>query len=273
MSQNPRLSVSSWSLHRTLGRPEFYGAALGEIPQDSHNRGEVTLLGLPERLAGFGIRTLEICHFHLPEVDGGYLAELRGELETHGVELWSLLVDDGDLTHPEHAERDLNWIEGWLGVAEQLGAKNVRVIAGKQPANSETLDQARRYLELLTRIAALRGVRVLTENWFDLVAHPADLLWLLDQLQGDLGLCFDFGNWNGPHKYENLEAIAQYATSCHTKAAFSSEGVLDRDDYVRCLDITRAAGFAGPYTLIFDGPGDEWAGLAAEREVVAPYLV
>ena len=31
--------------------------------------------------------------------------------------------------------------------------------------------------------------------------------------------------------------------------------------------------FAGPHTLIYDGPGDdEWEGLAIEREVVNPYL-
>ena len=48
---------------------------------------------------------------------------------------------------------------------------------------------------------------------------------------------------------------------------------MDTEDYVQCLDLAQAAGFAGPHTLIYDGPGDdEWEGLALEREVVNPYL-
>ncbi len=48
---------------------------------------------------------------------------------------------------------------------------------------------------------------------------------------------------------------------------------MEREDYVQCLELARAAGFSGPYTLIYDGPhDDEWAGLRLERDVVAPYL-
>jgi hypothetical protein len=44
------------------------------------------------------------------------------------------------------------------------------------------------------------------------------------------------------------------------------------DDFCRCLDLARAAEFAGHYVLIFDGPGDERASLAQMAEVVRPYL-
>jgi len=48
---------------------------------------------------------------------------------------------------------------------------------------------------------------------------------------------------------------------------------LDTTDYTQCLEITAAANFAGPYTLIYSGPGDdEWAGLAWEMQMVQPYL-
>ena len=86
---------------------------------------------LPARLAAFGITTLEICHFHLPDLDTGYLSELRSALQAANIELFSLLIDEGDLTHPDHAERDLAWIGRWLEIAEHLGARRARVIAGK----------------------------------------------------------------------------------------------------------------------------------------------
>ena len=77
----PRLSVSTWSLHRQLGKPGFTGPAHGmQIPIETHNKGPISLLELPARVAEFGIRTLEICHFHLPSVEQSYLSELRAAL-------------------------------------------------------------------------------------------------------------------------------------------------------------------------------------------------
>src|SRR5947209_5352735 len=100
-AQRPRLSVSTWSLNRTLGQPQFYGVDnQHNIPVDTHNKGVLSLLELPAHIARFGISTLEICHFHLPSLDKGYLAELRGALAAAHVELFSLLIDDGDITHP-----------------------------------------------------------------------------------------------------------------------------------------------------------------------------
>jgi sugar phosphate isomerase/epimerase len=80
------------------------------VPLQSHERGEVSLLELPARLAEFGVHTLEVCHFHLPSRDAQYLAALRGAMEAANVELWSLLIDDGDLSHAENGARDAQHI-------------------------------------------------------------------------------------------------------------------------------------------------------------------
>lgn len=272
ISAKPRLSVSTWSLHRTLGDPVIYGPG-EQIPLDTHGRGEVSLLQLPGRLASFGIKTLEICHFHLPSLERGYLQEMRSELESAGVELFNLLVDAGDITHPISGERDADWISQWIDVASLLGAQRTRVIAGKARPTEETMALSIRRLRVLARQAEEQGVRLMTENWFALLPDAQHVLSLLDALEGHVGLCLDFGNWRGPEKYDEFVQIAPRAESCHTKATFNGPNVLDREDYVRCLEITRQAGFHGPYTLIYDGPDDnEWQGLALEREVVLPYL-
>lgn len=269
-----RLSVSTWSLHRTLGDYSVYGPDAEKPLTDAANkRGEVTLLELPARLATFGISTLEICHFHLPSLDSGYLKELRATLEHENVELFSLLIDAGDITHPQHGERDLAWIRSWIEVAGQLGARRSRVIAGKSSPTAENLQTSVLGLRQLADTAEAHGVRLMTENWFGLLSQPVAVRTVFEQLNGRIGLCFDFGNWSGPTKYEALTAIAPYAESCHTKAHFSENDELDEQDYVRCLDITREAGFSGPYTLIYDGPNpDEWNGLSRERQVVVPYI-
>jgi sugar phosphate isomerase/epimerase len=228
-------------------------------------------LDLPARIAAFGIRTLEICHFHLPTRDAAYLNELRSALDSAGVELFTILIDDGDITHPEHGKRDQAWISGWLETAGQLGARCSRVIAGKT-TGEEALGRSLAAMSELVDVAESNGVRLMTENWFGVFADPTSVQQVMEPLAGRAGLCFDFGNWKGANKYDDLAQITQYAESCHAKCSFTEPLNADREDYLRCLDLTRAANFSGPYTLIYDGPdNDEWAGLSVERDMVAPY--
>ena len=271
----PRLSVSTWSLHRALGLtyPNSPGADGKPTAVETYGPGSITLLDVPARLAAMGIATLEICHFHLPSRESAYLSELRAALDAAGVELFSLLIDDGDITHPDHGDRDLAWISRWIETAGELGAKRARVIAGKSEPSDVALQQSRAGFSLLATQGQAQGVRVMTENWFALLSRPQDVLSLLDDLEGAVGLCLDFGNWGGPTKYDDLAAIAPRAESCHAKCRFPAPGEMDTDDFRRCLDITRDAAFSGPYTLIYDGPGDdEWSALAMERDFVLPYL-
>lgn len=273
-SNRARLSVSTWSLHRSLGRPKIYGPeATGPQSATPTTSPAFTLLELPARIAAAGIHTLEICHFHLPSTEPSYLKQLRTAIENAGVELWQLLIDAGDVTDPQTAPRDIEWIKHWIDVAGQLGATRARVIAGKAEPSAATLATSQQALRALAEYAKARNVRVMTENFYSLTSTPQAVLTLLDGLQGEVGLLADFGNWKGAQKYADLAQIFPRAESCHAKCHFSGPGQLDRDDYVHCLELTRAAGFAGPYTLIYDGPSDdEFEGLRLERDIVAAYL-
>ena len=275
MTAQARLSVSTWSLHRTLGLtyPDSPERECDGKAVETYGSVSMSLLELPERIAGIGIHTLEICHFHLYRQDTGFLQELRAALAAAEVELFSLLIDDGDITSPDHAERDLAWIGRWLEVAGMLGAQRARVIAGKADTSPEALEQSKAGLTVLAQQAADQGVRLMTENWFPTLSTPQAVNWLLDEMDGQVGLCADFGNWNGPTKYDDLAAILPRAESCHAKCSFAAPQTADREDYLRCLDLTQAAGFSGPYTLIYDGPSDhEWSGIGEEIEMVRPYL-
>ena len=48
-----------------------------------------------------GIGTLEICHFHFPDTDATTLRELRAALDVAGVELFSILIDMGDISNAD----------------------------------------------------------------------------------------------------------------------------------------------------------------------------
>lgn len=273
----PEMAVSTWSLHRELG-PMYWDVALQpDAPPDlTFGPGHATLLDAPEIAAGLGVRYLEVCHFHFPRLDSAYLAELHARLERAGVRFLTLLIDTGDVTaeDADARERDMAHIRRWIEVAAEAGARQVRVIAGDAAPDPEGA-AVRRSIEGLAALrgyAASLGVGLITENWRQLTMRPAELLAILDGLGGEVGLCADFGNYKGPAKYDDLAMILPRASTIHAKAEFPRAGELDMEDFCRCLDLSRDAGFGGQYVLIFDGPGDELESLARMAGVAKPYL-
>ncbi|MBZ9935869.1 TIM barrel protein [Mesorhizobium sp. BR1-1-16] len=274
MDLTPQLAVSSWSLHRTLGRtwPNRPDNDVTPPAEPSWGEGSITLLEFPAVVATLGIDRVEICSFHIESRDAAYLAKLKAALASSGVTLQTLLIEYGDPSDSATADRDVAWMERWIDAAAELGAEKARVIAGKAKPSPEALDRSAAGLKQLGTYGAARGVEVVTENWFDLLATPQDVDGLFARLDGTVKLNGDFGNWDGPGKYEALRAIFPRAVCCHAKGDFSS-GALDTEDYAACLEAATEAGFHGPYTLIYDGPDDdELTHIAIERDFIRDYF-
>ena len=268
---SPALAVSSWSLHRTLGltypnRPD-HDVALA--PEPTYGVGKLSLLDMPAAVvAALDVHRIEVCSFHLTSREADYAAAFRAALQKAGVRFQTLLIEYGDISNPATAERDLAWIERWIDTAALFGAEQARVIAGRAEPTREAPDRSIAGLTRLGHYGEARGVRVVTENWFELLPGPREVRYLFDRLDDTVGLNGDFGNWSGPAKYDDLEAIFDLATCCHAKADFGG-GVLHAEDYRRCLMAADAAGFRGPLTLIYDGPDDdEFGNLAIERDFI-----
>lgn len=266
-----RIAVSTWSLHRMLGTVYPHDLDTLQIGPRTPTYGEgwESLLDIPSAIANHDIHRLEIVSMHLPSRDAIYLGELKSALSTMGVTLQTLLIDAGDISDPATSARDAGWIANWIETANELGAERARIIAGKQKPTPEALALSVKTLAQLADGNAGSPVRLTTENWFDLLAEPAQVNYVLDTLEGRIGLNADFGNWGGPTKYADLRAIFNRAETCHAKSSFIG-GRLDETDYAACIEAAEAAGYAGPYTLIFDAdePG-EWDGLAIQKAFVA----
>lgn len=277
-----RIMTSSWSLHRTLGQSMYQWPDLQGAPVlQGSGQGELTLLQLPAQLAARGIGMLELCHFHFARLDDGYLNELRQALDDNAIELFSILIDAGDITHPDAARRaeEVTWIRAWMEIAARCGARCVRVIAGDaEPMTNgawhdcESVQLSAEHLRALAGFGRELGIDVLTENFRALGNNACALNAVLDLCAGAVGLCADFGNFKGPDKYDDLAAILPRATSVHAKADFSEQMQMNREDFTRCLGLAKDANFTGPYSLIFASPGDEWQGLEQTRQVVAEWL-
>ncbi|HEU0163894.1 MAG TPA: sugar phosphate isomerase/epimerase, partial [Thermomicrobiales bacterium] len=226
----------------------------------------LSLLDLPAQLREHGYDALQLCHFHLPSRSASYLAELRESLAGSRIELDALLVDDGDLTSDKDGDLVEGWIGEWLDTAATLGARRVRLSAGRSTPSAETVQES------ATRLARLAAnhpeVRVITENWQELTPDAGTVLSLLELAGDGVGLMIDLGNWSGPDKYAELARIAPLAESCHAKCHFTGS-VADGEDYLASLAILKESGYDGPLALIYDGrDDDEWTKLDVEYEMV-----
>jgi len=251
-----RLAISTWSLDGLL-------------------QSGVPLLSLPAQLAQHRMTTLELCHFHLPTTEPAYVDGLRQALQAAGIELYSVLIDTGDITAPDLAQRsaDIQTIRDWIGVAAALGAGGVRIDAGRQPPTPEVMEQSARQLRAFAQDAARHDLRTITENWHATSQEPAALLAILDQCDGQVGLCADTGNAEATaDKYATLAQLLPRASSVHFKARYTSDGSIVMDDLERCFQLIEQARFEGVITLIYEGKGDEWAGVDQLRAALQPLL-
>lgn len=175
------------------------------------------------------------------------------------------IIDDGDLTNSDEADITESWIGGWLDVAATLGARRARVSAGRSAASTETVHES---AQRLTRLASAHpGVRVVTENWWEMMPDAEAVHALLKETGDTVGLMIDLGNWSGPDKYQDLAAIAPFAESCHAKCHFTGTQA-DEEDFRLSLQVLRASGYNGPLALIYDGSDDdEWACLDIEFDI------
>lgn len=265
------LGISTWSIRRLLG-PTYPGLdpdAPARPAATPFGPGALDLLDLPEVLRAHGYATLDLCHFHLPRTDDAYLATLRARLDAAGIALLTFLVDEGDISaaDPVLRARDVAAAQAWIARAARLGARYVRVAAGAAEVGPDdpAIGHSAASLLTLARHARAQVVDLLTETWRPLALPPDNVRAILAATRGEIGLCADFNNYQhypGEAKYAALRAVLPGANTVHAGGQFTADGQLDETDFRRCLTLAQEAGFAGPYVLIFSGPGDEWAGLA-----------
>jgi sugar phosphate isomerase/epimerase len=261
-------AVSTWSLHRTLGRSIGGDSAVhgGPFMKSTPTANGLALLDLPAELHRRGYDMLQVCHFHLPTRSPSYLAEFRAALFESHIELEALLIDDGDLSDSDGADVAESWIGEWLEVAVALGAQRARVSAGRSVPTEAAIASSASRLVRLAR--AYPDVRIVTENWHRMMTDADSVLGLLAETGDSVGLLIDLGNWKAAQKYADLAKIAHLAETCHAKCHFTGSEP-DEDDFTRSLQILKDANFAGPLALIYDGSDDdEWGMLDVEFELV-----
>jgi len=271
------LSVSTWALNRHLGPlrwTKWDPSAQRPVSQAEDRPQTLPLLALPGRLRAMGLQACELGHFHLPAPESlqpAYAAEVRQAFDEAGVVLWSLLVDYGDLSSadPRRRDADQRYVSEWIGLASALGARHVRVVGGEgSPDDPAAVDRAVSALGALADTGREVGVGLLTENFRRLCSTAEVCIGICRRLEGQVHLTADFGNFPKASRAASLAAIFPYARSAHAKAECDRDGQLDAADFGRLLDIAADADFDGAYTVVYEGPGDQWDGVARTADLI-----
>lgn len=256
-----QLAISSWTVHGALGAPWFQpDAADLMVNKNDPKPAMLSLLELPAFIAADGFKLLEICNFHLPSIDDGYLAELRQALADADVTLVNLLIDTGNLsaTDDESWRRDIEAAKRWQDIAVKLGARGVRIDCGTELPTPQTIKRSVQALRELFDYGAGIGLNATTENWRQTSVESQNLLEIMQTVERPLQLCVDFGNAaKTADKYATMAALLPQATSLHCKGNFNGDA-LDVVEFQRSLSLVRDAKFAGHVALIYDGADGEW---------------
>lgn len=272
------LSLNSWSLHRHLGPQRFtywnedtQQHAVHVDPQPELT----TLLELPAALAAGGFRAVEICHFHFPSTEGSYLDALRVACRNADIRFHTLLLDYGDIASADECRKaaDLQLAREWIDTAARAGAERIRIVAGEAPPHDrEALARSIDGLLSLAAYGEKAGVRVLTENFRPLASTADNCVRIVEAGQGAIGLTADFGNLARAVRFEALSELLPHCESVHAKPDLDKQGLPDEDEFRRNLGLLRTCGYEGPITLVYDGPGDMWAGIERVRTIAQHFL-
>ncbi|MDQ8733663.1 TIM barrel protein [Paenibacillus sp. LHD-38] len=273
------LSISTWSLHRILGPLRW---TIWDTETSSHQISEqeqpqlLTLLELPAEAAARDYQALEVCHFHFASTEPEYLEQLKKSFHEANIKFDTLLLDYGDITSADENKRlaDLSLIKKWIDIASLCGAKQIRVIAGEaSPTNEAAIQISAASLAELASYGASKAVHVITENFKSLPSTAESSLKLLAQAGSQLGFITDFGNYHGEGKVEEIGATAPLSVSVHVKPTYDQAGFPDKNELITFLNKVEETGYDGAYVLIYDGPGDMWAGLERVKAIVKPFLL
>ncbi|GAF21567.1 hypothetical protein JCM19047_1252 [Bacillus sp. JCM 19047] len=271
------ISLTTWSLNRLLG--PLYWNEWDEENQKITTRIEErpavhSLEELPQVLSQEGFHALEVIHPHFSSTDSHYLQRVRAAFEKSSIQLFSILVDYGDLSHKDPVRRsaDQAFLKKWIDSAAEVGATCIRVIGGEaRPDDKESLKRVSHELTELAAYGEQKGIGILTENFKSLTSTAENCLFL--QNNSDIkGLITDFGNFSGQGKKNDIRKTLPYSKSIHVKALRNQDGTMNKAELEENLELVKQAKYAGPLTIVYDGPDDMWAGINEVKQVVEGYL-
>jgi sugar phosphate isomerase/epimerase len=259
-----QVSLAEWSLHRLIRRGELDPI---DFPAFARER--------------FGIVVVEYVNsFYADRTsDAQWVAELARRASASGVASRLIMCDGlGMVGDPDSSARaaTVSAHERWMDIAAALGCMAIRVNARSEGDADEQVKLCADGLRALCDAARPRRLRVLVENHGGL---SCDGEWVARLMRAvdlpECGTLPDFGNFTCADgtvadRYAGVEAMMPWAGAVSAKSGtFDSAGNESAIDYPRMVRIVRAAGYAGPIGIEYEGRGlGEVEGIEATKALL-----
>jgi sugar phosphate isomerase/epimerase len=288
------IALSTWSLHEQLGPRRLTKRDANGVKQP-HEIPHPQTMSLLEFLAQVrprvGVDQVEICAFHVPSREPGYVAQLKDALKKNALSVISMPIDAGNISvaDPGWLADDLAEIEEWMDFAADLGARYVRSNASSYVARDEPLaplDVTIASYKRLADRAAARGMQMTIENHGGITTDPEVIVRIVEAVGPDrLKVCLDTGGFppvagrqgnpvpptdmDPEPLYKDLRRIAPYTGIVHAKTVwFDEAGNHLAFDAHETLRIVKETGFDGPVSIEYGGGVDEWTNAARTKRIV-----
>ena len=270
-----RIGISSWSFHN------FFSATLDErVPKPAK---PWDLRDFPAMIADrYHVHRLEMVAPHFESMKPAYVREVKSRLDRAHSHLVNIPVDirelgvKGGLSDPDPNIREtaISACIKWIDIAEQLGAKSVRCDPGEM--NRADLSNTIASYKKLAAYAGSKNLYVIIENHGGVGSeHPEDLVKVFQAAGDHCGALPDMGNFpDEATRHRGLQLLYPYAkTVSHAKGLkFDAAGKETAFDFPNAMDAAKKAGFAGVFSIEYEGPGDPHIGVQHVIDELKQYL-
>lgn len=283
-TEDIRLSLAQWSLHRALTDGKIDNLDFPSIAREQYDIGAVEYVN-----QFFGGTKMD---FKTAAKNTTCLGELLKRSKDAGVVNHLIMVDnEGSLALPNDEER-LGAVDNhkkWIEAARFLECTTIRVNLHGEGKSEEKKTASIDSLARLGEFGKPMNINVVVEN------HGSDSsngVWVADIMRqvnmNNVGTLPDFGNFCISHpwgttqdgcdneydRYKGLGELLPFAKGVSAKTYdFNEKGEQPLMDYKRLLDIVKASGFKGYIGIEFEGntqPEEE--GIRKTKRLLEKYL-
>jgi len=220
----------------------------------------------------FQIHRIEPWSEHFLSLEHGYLDEIRAGVEKAGSSIVNIAVDGEDSPYAadrEERDRAISFSKKWIDAAVRIGSPSVRT---NIPPASDSKPDVQRLAESLSHVAdygAEKNIVVHLENDNPVSEDPFFLAQVIDEVNSPwLHALPDFGNslaaLPADQAYKGIAALfyRAYGISHVKDSTTTREGKIVQVDVARTFSIAAQNGYAGFFSMEFEGQGDPYAGTA-----------
>lgn len=221
---------------------------------DQLRKGEMTLEEVFTFCSDLGFAAVDPTGYYFPNYPevplDTYIFDIKKKAFRLGLDISGTGVRT-DFSHADPTQRAANveLVRRWIEVAAKMDAPVLRVFAGKAVLPEQTqrsLDWAVDCLRKCVEFGEKAGVMIVLQNHHELLTTVDQVLYIRQQIPSDwFGINLDIGSLRAGDPYREIAKLAPYAYTWQIKKNVYRQGVEEKTDARKLIEIVRAARYRG----------------------------